>query len=290
MTGGKGLDDFRNKIIDDKRFMVLHDYFNAKECFSNVEIKAGICYFLWNKNFNGKCNIYTHYGNNEIEKTIRLLKDSDNDNIFIRDSNQISVKQKIKKFDFINLVSSRKPYGLCGDVFRNTKKYNLPEFDSEKSDNLYSIVGLNEKNKRITMYANENYPFPKKDMIDKYKLFVPRNYGNGTLGEVPSNVIVASPYMICTETFIQIGPFNTKDEANNCLKYMKTKFFRYLVGIQKHDQGASKTIYKYVPNQNFTEKSDINWNSEIESIDKQLFKKYLLNEDEINYINKKINY
>lgn len=290
MTGGKGLDDFRNKIIDDKRFMVLHDYFNAKECFSNVEIKAGICYFLWNKNFNGKCNIYTHYGNNEIEKTIRLLKDSDNDNIFIRDSNQISVKQKIKKFDFINLVSSRKPYGLCGDVFKNTKKYNLPEFDSEKSDNLYSIVGLNEKNKRITMYANENYPFPKKDMIDKYKLFVPRNYGNGTLGEVPSNVIVASPYMICTETFVQIGPFNTKDEANNCLKYMKTKFFRYLVGIQKHDQGASKTIYKYVPNQNFTEKSDINWNSEIESIDKQLFKKYLLNEDEINYINKKINY
>lgn len=290
MTGGKGLDDFRNKIIDDKRFMVLHDYFNAKECFSNVEIKAGICYFLWNKNFNGKCNIYTHYENNEIEKTIRLLKDSDNDNIFIRDSNQISVKQKIKKFDFINLVSSRKPYGLCGDVFKNTKKYNLPEFDSEKSDNLYSIVGLNEKNKRITMYANENYPFPKKDMIDKYKLFVPRNYGNGTLGEVPSNVIVASPYMICTETFVQIGPFNTKDEADNCLKYMKTKFFRYLVGIQKHDQGASKTIYKYVPNQNFTEKSDINWNSEIESIDKQLFKKYLLNEDEINYINKKINY
>lgn len=290
MTGGKGLDDFRNKIIDDKRFMVLHDYFNAKECFSNVEIKAGICYFLWNKNFNGKCNIYTHYENNEIKKTIRLLKDSDNDDIFIRDSNQISVKQKIKKFDFINLVSSRKPYGLCGDVFRNTKKYNLPEFDSEKSDNLYSIVGLNEKNKRITMYANENYPFPKKDMIDKYKLFVPRNYGNGTLGEVPSNVIIASPYMACTETFIQIGPFNTKDEANNCLKYMKTKFFRYLVGIQKHDQGASKTIYKYVPNQNFTEKSDINWNSEIESIDKQLFKKYLLNEDEINYINKKINY
>lgn len=290
MTGGKGLDDFRNKIIDDKRFMVLHDYFNAKECFSNVEIKAGICYFLWNKNFNGKCNIYTHYENNEIEKTIRLLKDSDNDNIFIRDTNQISVKQKIKKFDFINLVSSMKPYGLRGDVFKDTKKYNLPEFESEKSDNLYSIVGLNEKNKRIIMYANKDYPFPKKDMIDKYKLFVPRNYGNGTLGEVPSNVIIASPYMACTETFIQIGPFNTKDEANNCLKYMKTKFFRYLVGIQKHDQGASKSIYKYVPNQNFTEKSDINWNSEIESIDKQLFKKYLLNEDEINYINKKINY
>lgn len=290
MTGGKGLDDFRNKIIDDKRFMVLHDYFNAKECFSNVEIKAGICYFLWNKNFNGKCNIYTHYENNEIEKTIRLLKDSDNDNIFIRDTNQISVKQKIKKFDFINLVSSMKPYGLRGDVFKDTKKYNLPEFESEKSDNLYSIVGLNEKNKRIIMYANKDYPFPKKDMIDKYKLFVPRNYGNGTLGEVPSNVIIASPYMACTETFIQIGPFNTKDEANNCLKYMKTKFFRYLVGIQKHDQGASKSIYKYVPNQNFTEESDINWNSEIESIDKQLFKKYLLNEDEINYINKKINY
>ena len=288
MTGGKGLDDFRNKVINDKRFMVLHDYFNAKECFSNVEIKAGICYFLWNRNYSEKCNIYTHFENNKVEKTLRFLKDSDNDDIFIRDSNQISVKQKIEKFDFINLVSSRKPYGLCGDVFKDTKKYNLPKFDSKKSNNLYSIIGLNEKNKRIIMYANENYPFPKKDMIEKYKLFVPRNYGNGSLGEVPSNVIVASPYMVCTETFIQIGPFNTKDEANNCLKYMKTKFFRYLVGIQKHDQGASKLIYKYVPNQNFTEKSDINWNNTISKIDEQLFKKYQLTKKEIDYIEKVI--
>ena len=216
------------------------------------------------------------------------MKESDNDNIFIRDSNQISVKQKIEKFDFINLVSSRKPYGLCGDVFKDTKKYNLPKFDSVKSNNLFSIIGLNEKNKRIIMYANENYPFPKKDMIEKYKLFVPRNYGNGFLGEVPSDVIVASPYMACTETFIQIGPFNTKDEANNCLKYMKTKFFRYLVGIQKHDQGASKSIYKYVPNQNFTEKSDIKWNNTISKIDEQLFKKYQLTKKEIDYIEKVI--
>lgn len=288
MTSGKGLDDFRNKLINDTRFMVLHDYFDATECFSNVEIKAGVCYFLWNRNYSEKCNIYTHFENNKVEKTLRFLKDSDNDDIFIRDLNQISVKNKIKKFDFINLVSSMKPYGLRGDVFKDTKKYNLPKFDIEKSDNLYSIIGLNEKKRRIVMYANENYPFPKKYMIDKYKLFVPRNYGKGSLGEVASNVIIASPYMACTETFIQIGPFDTKYEAANCLKYMKTKFFRYLVGIQKHDQGASKSIYKYVPNQDYTEKSDINWNDTISKIDEQLFKKYQLTKKEIDYIEKVI--
>lgn len=288
MTGGKGLDEFREKMISDKRFETLHDYFNARECFSNVEIKGGVCYFLWDRNNDSPCNIYTHFDNSNIEESNRYLQDSENDDIFIRDNNQISVKKKINKFDFIEHVSSRKPYGLCGDVFQDTKKYNLPTFYDIKKDCKYSIIGLNDKNQRIIKYAPEGYPFPKIDMLNKYKLFVTRNYGNGALGEMPSNVIVAEPNMACTETFIQIGPFDTKMMADNCLKYMKTKFFRFLVGIQKHDQGASKVIYKYVPNQNFTNQSDIDWNQSIDNIDKQLYKKYNLSENDITYIESKI--
>lgn len=288
MTGGKGLDDFRKNMISDRRVKVMHDYFDARECFSNVEIKGGVCYYLWDKNNNNPCKIYTHFDKSKIEESTRYLQDSEEDNIFIRDNNQISIKNKIKDFKFIKYVSSRKPYGLCGDVFQNTKKYHLPKFNDIKNDCVYSIIGLNEKNKRTVKYAPENYPFPKKDMLNKYKLFVTRNYGNGTLGEMPSNIIVAEPNMACTETFIQIGPFDTKDIAENCLKYMKTKFFRFLVGIQKHDQGASKVIYKYIPIQNFNNDSDINWNASIKEIDAQLYKKYNLTYEEIDYIENKI--
>lgn len=284
MTGGKGLDNFRIKMINDKEFEILHDYYNARECFSNVEIKGGICYFLWHRNSDSKCKIISHKQDGTIEKSIRYLKESD-ENIFIRDTNLISIKDKINNPNFIDIVSSRKPYGLAGDLFfKGTVKYNLPEIFSEKGNNKYTIVGLDEKNKRTKMYAPSDYPFPRKDMIDKYKLFVPRNYGNGTLGESPSNIIIAKPNEVCTETFIQIGPFNTLIEAQNCLIYMKTKFFRILVGIQKHDQGASKSIYKFVPNQKFSNDSDIQWTDDIENIDYQLYRKYNLNDDEIKYI------
>lgn len=290
MTGGKGLDEFRANTINDRRFLILHDYFDARECFSNVEIKGGVCYFLWNKENHEPCSIYTHFDKDNVTKSVRYLKDSENDDIFIRDNNQISIKNKLDNLNFINLVSSMKPYGLRGDVFKDPSKYNLPDFSNEKGDNKYSVIGLNEKNKRIVKYANSSYPFPKMDMIDKYKLFVPRNYGNGTLGEKPSNIILAKPNYACTETFIQIGPFETENEAKNCLNYMNTKFFRFLVGIQKHDQGASRGIYKYVPIQNFNDNSDIDWLNEVDKIDSQLFKKYNLSDTEIEYINSQITY
>lgn len=290
MTGGKGLDEFRANTINDRRFLILHDYFDARECFSNVEIKGGVCYFLWNKENHEPCSIYTHFDKDNVTKSVRYLKDSESDDIFIRDNNQISIKNKLDNLNFISLVSARKPYGLCGDVFKDPSKYNLPDFSNEKGDNKYSVIGLNEKNKRIVKYANSSYPFPKMDMIDKYKLFVPRNYGNGTLGEKPSNIILAKPNYACTETFIQIGPFETENEAINCLNYMNTKFFRFLVGIQKHDQGAPRGIYKYVPIQNFNDNSDIDWLNEVDKIDSQLYKKYNLSDTEIEYINSQITY
>ena len=115
-------------------------------------------------------------------------------------------------------------------------------------------------------------------MLDDYKIFITRNYGNGKMGEIPSEPIIATPQMACTETFIQIGAFKTEQEAKNCLSYMKTKLFRLLVGIRKQDQGASRSIYKLVPMQDFSE----SWN------DDKLYRKYKLSEEEIRYINENI--
>ena len=125
-------------------------------------------------------------------------------------------------------------------------------------------------------------------MLNKYKIFVTRNYGKGAFGEIPAGLIIASPNVACTESFIQIGEFENRNEAENCLKYLKSKFFRTLVSIRKHDQGAPRGVYEYVPDQDFSYNSDINWNDTIENIDKQLYKKYNLTNDEIEYIEKNV--
>ena len=289
MTGGKGLDNFRANMISDSRMEKLYDYYNSNECFTNVDIKGGICYFLWDKEHDDKCNIITKFEDGKIVKSFRFLKDSPNDEIFIRDSNLINIKNKVTGKSFSERVSTLRPYGLRGDIFTaGTEKYGLPELFDNKENNKYEIIGLDSKNKRTLKYAPDGYPFPKKDMLDKYKLFITRNYGKGGFGELPSGIIVAKPNDVCTESFVQIGSFDNQKSARNCEKYIKTKFFRTLVSIRKHDQGASRGVYEYVPDQDFSDRSDINWNDTIEDIDKQLYKKYNLTNDEIEYIEKNV--
>lgn len=175
------------------------------------------------------------------------------------------------------MVSSMKPYGIRGDFFKNPAKYGLPDVEEPKGDCPYSIIGLYEGLHRITKYMPSNYRIPKRDMLNDYKIFITRNYGNGTIGELPSSPIVAGSGMLCTETFVQIGPFKNQILAENCLSYMRTKFFRVMVGLRKQDQGAGKDVYAYVPvpKEGFTEK----WT------DERLNKKYNINGDLIDYIN-----
>lgn len=285
MTGGKGLDEFRSNMIHDKDMRVLHDYYNSKDIFPTVEIKGGVCYFLWNNKYNEKCNCYRH-DEQGVKYTCRFLCE-EGDDIFIRESQLISIKNKVSIFElesFEKIVSPRKPYGLSGDVFKNESKYNLPSMSNEFVEDGLTIYGLDEKLKRVKKYVPKDYPFPKTEYISGYKLFMSRNQGSGVLGEEFSVPIFATPNECCTETFIVIGLFETESEMKNCWSYVKTKFFRTMVGIRKQDQGASRAIYHYVPLQDFTEKSDINWNKSIQEIDCQLYKKYNLEQTEIDFI------
>ncbi len=285
MTGGKGLDDFRAEMIHDKHITVLHDFTDSKDCFSGVDIKGGVCYFLWQSNVEGKCDIYRH-DSDGISYSKRYLVDGD-DEIFIRDSRMINIKNKVSIFCegvFEKIASPLKPYGLRGDVFKNNKKYNLPPFSNEKIKDGFSVVGLNERFQRTVKYIPSNYPIPKTDMLYDYKIFITRNYGCGIIGEVPATPVLATPGMLCTETFIQIGPFSNEKEMKNCFSYIKTKFFRFLVGIRKQDQGASRAIYRFVPIQDFSDNSYIDWDAPTSEIDRQLYSKYNLSHDEIDYI------
>lgn len=127
--------------------------------------------------------------------------------------------------------------------------------------------------------------YPENNNIDKFKVFVPESNGSGAFGEVLSNPFIGVPSESSTPTFISIGCFDTKLEAENAEKYIKTRLARALLGICKKTQHNPKATWSYIPLQDFTPNSDIDWSQSVDDIDKQLFKKYGLTEEEINFIN-----
>ena len=274
MTGGRGLNTFRKTMIHDNKICVLHDYTDASECFSGVEIKGGVCYFLRDESYSGKCHIYKHH-NKETRESFRFLVEP-GDEIFVREERLISIKEKVTSKEFTSfdtIVSSMKPYGLRGDFFNSPSKYNLPKVSETPIKDGYTIMGL-EDQRRTQRYISRNYPIPNIGLLNFYKIFITRNWGIGSFEDIPSSPIIARPNELCTETFIEIGPFKSEQEAQNVLTYVKTKFFRALVAIRKQDQGASKAVYHYVPLQDFSEP----WT------DEKLYKKYNLSEEEIAFI------
>ena len=187
-----------------------------------------------------------------------------------------------------SIISVRKPYGLSTDVFRNPNKYNLPKLQNSKlkSDDI-EIIGLDNK-KRVSKFAPSNYPIEiHRNTINKWKVFFPYAYGSGTFGESAGTPLLGEPMQICTETFLRLGSFETKSEAESVLKYYKTKFFRVMVGILKTTQ-HSTTTFRFVPLQDFTQNSDIDWSKTISEIDQQLYKKYNLTEEEIAFIEEEV--
>lgn len=174
---------------------------------------------------------------------------------------------------FMSIVSSMRPFGLRGDFFKNSEKYNLPSVRDVYKEGDIIIHGL-EKNKRVQKYVSATYPFPKREYIAKYKMFMSRNQGTGMLGETFSTPIFAGPNEACTETFLVIGLFEAEQEMMNCWSYMTTKFFRTMVGVRKVDQSMSQSVYSYVPMQDFSKP----WT------DEELYEKYDLTDEEIAFI------
>lgn len=278
-TGGKNLNEFRDKMLHDDCLRIIHDFPNASECFPGVEIKGGVNYFLWDRDNKGDCKIITHSNGKIVSKSTRPLLEKNCD-IFIRNNELVTIFRKVSaknENSFMDIVSARKPYGIGGDFFKNPSKYGLPKISQDKLDNCITIHGL-LNNKRTKRYVTKDYPLPKRDFINDYKIFIARNQGSGIFGEAFSESILAGPNEVCTETFIVIGPFKNEEEMKNCYAYTKTKFFRTMVGVRKIDQGAPQGVYKYVPIQDFTKR----WT------DIELYKKYNLSEKEIRFIEENV--
>ena len=291
MTGGKGLDKFRLEMIKDTKISNLYDYIDASDVFPNVDIKGGVSYFLIDRDYEGECHIYSHTSNGVIESTRKL---NSGDDIFIRDARLLQIKNKVaeKNDKWLNaIVSARKPYGLEAETMYNAHKYHLPAFSDTPIDGGYTVLGLNESQKRTFKYIPADYPLPKNKNdtnLNKYKVFIAEAYGSGIVGEVPSNPVLGRPGELCTETFLEIGPFPSELEAGNMIKYIKTRFFRLLVGILKQTQHTTQKVYRFVPQQIFGENSDIDWAQPVSEIDKQLYSKYNLSEQDIDFIETEI--
>lgn len=279
MTGGKGLDDFRASMLNDKRIRILHDYLDARFCFPTVSIEGGVCYFLWNGAQEGKCKFVSH-SQNSSTATERFLADGESD-IVIRDAGALAIVNKVHDTDesFSSLVHTR-----------NLFKIDTKELQVSLTNGGYKVLGRYGQ-KRGLQYLKH---YSTKDaransFLGKYKVFISKADGAaGQLGNpIPARIIgkaeFGMPDVICTETFLAIGPFDTEFEAKSVVKYMATKFFRFLVGARKLKNMTQET-YSFVPQQDYTENSDIDWQKSISEIDKQLYTKYGLNQEEIDFI------
>lgn len=264
-SGGKGLDEFRSKMLNDKRICEIHDFPETSDCFPGLNIRGGVCYFLWNKEHVGNCKVTT-YKNGNIGKTVERPLLEKGSEVFVRYNEAINILRKVQKFNedtFAKIVSSRKPFGLAT---------NFEDFSSKKTgkkDILLYRFGENG-------YVSTNQVERNIDWIDKYKVIVPYASpgGDSYPHQIITNPIIGFPQSICTETYLLIGPFDSKNKCENVVSYMSTRFLRFLVLLIKNTQHVTKNTYNFVPIQNFSEP----WT------DEKLYKKYGLTKEEIAFI------
>lgn len=274
--GGKGLDQFRDNMLEDRHIIKLHDFIHSEDCFPTVEIKGGLCYFLRDQAQEAPCHIFTH-NQNIIEQKPRYLKIEGCD-VHIRFEEALDILSKVNNkriSSFDSYVSTQKPFGLRTFVHGKNKPFS-------NSVTLYENGGVG--------YISRNDVEKNDALIDKYKIFISRAYnaGDGFPHQIIGKPIIGEPASCCTETYILIGPYEEKDICLNVEKYIRSKFLRFMVMLKKSSQQIPSTVFTLVPNQDFTAQSDIDWSKSIPEIDQQLYRKYNLSEDEINFIEKMI--
>lgn len=274
--GGKGLDQFRDDMLEDRHIIKLHDFIHSEDCFPTVEIKGGLCYFLRDQTQEAPCHIFTH-DQSIVEQKPRYLK-VDGCDVHIRFEEALDILSKINNMmisSFDSYVSTQKPFGLRTFVHGKNKPF-------ANSIKLYENGGVG--------YISRNDVEKNDALIDKYKVFISRAYnaGDGFPHQIIGKPIIGEPASCCTETYILIGPYEERDICLNVEKYIRSRFFRFMVMLKKSSQQVPSTVFTLVPNQDFTSQSDIDWSKSIPEIDQQLYTKYNLSEDEINFIEKMI--
>lgn len=274
-------------------------YPNSQEVFSGVDIKGGVCYFILNPKHTGLTK-YTYVEHGNAKKTDVSFENGLDNNIIIRFPELASIVNKIDYGDtdkkgmeplgsLKTLVSSWNPYGFISDLFVKNNEGVSRISEEPEADDDYKIIGL-LKGKRVFRYIPHNELKKNIEGAMAYKVLIPRANGSGAFGETFSSPMVGEPMLIATDTFLQVGQFDNEYEANSLLKYIRTKFFRAMVGVKKVAVFNYKDAFTFVPIQDFSKKSDIDWSKTVSEIDQQLYKKYNLSDEEVKFIEENVQY
>ena len=293
LNAGKTPKKWNAKMLDDKHLKVAYYEQDSSNVFPNTDIKGGVAitYRDTQKNF-GKIGTFTHFDelNTALHKVLEKNKNSDflDSLYYSTDSYKFSqkmhqdfpeAKEKLSKGHEKTVASS--VLSSLDNIFTENKNF----------ENSFKFIGV-IKNKRKWRYINSEY-IEEHPNLRKFKVILPGSNGSGAIGEVLSTPLVGEPLVGeplvgHTQTFISFGAFDNREEAENLLKYIKTKFARTMLGTLKITQSNKKDTWRNVPLQNFTNNSDIDWSQSIAEIDQQLYKKYGLDECEIKFIEEKV--
>jgi site-specific DNA-methyltransferase (adenine-specific) len=287
-AGGKGLDEFRERMLADNRTRVINDYLLVGEAFPGVAIQGGVLYFLWDREHPGDCEVITHYEGKVMSSSKRPLLEPGAD-VFIRYNEAVPILKKIvaseggeknsvllpEKKRFANLVSTRKPFGL-------TSNFKVRS-DERKNDVIaYWNGGPGFKQSGKGWVSSADVTDVGK-LTDKWKVFIGKAYGDRGGGgasrdSFPKAVLgrpfVGEPNSVCTETYLCIAPCKSENEAKNICSYIACKLTRFLIMLHKPSQNTTHKVYTFVPMQDFTEP----WT------DQKLYAKYGLTKKEIEFV------
>ena len=263
-AGGRGLSEFRDEMLNDRHIVKLHDFPNSAECFPGVDIAGGICFFLWAGSCDELCEVVTHSGGAVVSRMKRRLLE-DNMSSFIRHNEAIPILTKVREFGedtFDILVSPQTPFGFVSS-FRGFEA--SPSQDSVKYYT-YGHVG----------YVKRSEIKKSQHLVDVHKVYISKAYGER--GDYPF-LFLGKPFYgeagsCCSQSYLAIGPFASREECMNVISYISTKFFRFMIMMKKNAQDNMSYVFECVPMQDFSKP----WT------DEELYAKYGLTDEEIAFI------
>jgi len=283
-NAGKTKKTWNEKMLEDEHLKVLYYEPYSPNVFQNTDIKGGITItYRDDDRILGPIEVFTAF--KELEGILKKVNDSKplsfSKMIFAPESYKLTDKFHEDFPNAYKKLSKGHKYSVTTNIFDKLSEIFHPDKPYNSSE--YIQIYGRTNNKREYRWVKSVY-ISCPENFTNYKVFLPKSNGSGALGEVLSTPMIGQPMIGHTQTFLSIGDFKSKDEVSACLKYIKTKFTRTMLGILKVTQDNKKATWKYVPLQDFTNNSDIDWTTSINKIDKQLYKKYDLTQEEIDFI------
>ncbi len=279
--------DWNKKMLTSEHVKVLQFTRKSNEIFPNTDIKGGVAVLLRDANKElGPIGFFTSFHElNSIFNKVKVFGQEDiSESIYGVTSYTFTRKLYNDLPDAVNRVGEGSGNQMTSSIFDA-----IPEiFSNSKKSALDIQIYGRKNNERVFQWVNREY-INLPTNFENYKVVLPAANGSGEMGEPLSTPIVGDAFIGHTATFISIGKFETELEAKNCLKYLKSKFCRTMLGIKKTTQhNKTKKVWECVPNQDFTKNSDVDWSKSVSEIDQQFYKKYGLSDDEITFIEEKV--